>query len=171
MGKGGIVAGRVHPRIKQILRGVKAEAKLRREGIVRFNKRWRSWTIKMVRQQVLPRDVVLTSDPSLMDPEYLSTCAYKAACGGIKDFELWKGYVSRLDAIIDEVSPLHFGFVMWGLGKVQYPGISVAMHNRIAQRAIHLVPEMTSFGIMSTLWMLKRALIVPPEQLLSLIHI
>jgi hypothetical protein len=163
------VAGRVHPRIKQILRGVKAEAKLRREGIVRFNKRWRSWTIRMVRQQVLPREVVLTSDPALMDSEYLSTCAYKAACSGIKDTDLWKKYLVRLDCILDEISPLHFGYVMWGLGKVQFAGVSVAMHNRIAQRAIPLVPEMTSFGIMSTLWMLKRALIVPPNELMSTI--
>ena len=169
MGKGGIVSGRVHPRIKQILRGVKLEAKLRREGIVRFNKRWRSWTIRMVRQQVLPREVVLTSNPSLMDSEYLATCAYKAACGRIKDADIWRGYLDRLDSIMDDLSPLHFGYVMWGLGKVQFPGVSVAMHNKIAQRAIQLVPEMTSFGIMSTLWMLKRALIVPPTELLSFV--
>lgn len=169
MGKGGIVAGRVHPRIKQILRGVKAEAKLRREGILRFNKRWRSWTIRMVRQQVLPREVVLTSNPTLMDSEYLATCTYKAACNRLKDPDLWKGYLGRLDVILHEISPLHFGYLMWGLGKVQFPGVSVARYNRIADRATQLVPEMTSFGMMATLWTLKRALIVPPEPLLSLI--
>jgi len=72
-----------------------------------------------------------------------------------------------LDSVLDEISPLHFGYVMWGLGKVQFPGVSVAMHNKIATRAISLVPDMTSFGIMSTLWMLRRAQIVPPTELLS----
>ena len=171
MGKGGIVSGRVHPRIKQILRGVKQESKLRHEGVLRFNKRWRSWAIRTVRQQVLPKEVVITSDPSLMDSEYLSTCIYKAACSGLKDIDIWRGYEARLTGIVDEIPGQYMGYIMWGLGKVQYK-LSNRMMDKLAERIETLMGEsgaITSFGIMASLWTFKRALYKPSDSLLTVI--
>ena len=165
LGKGGIVSARVHPRIKQILRGAKQEAELRNEAIKRFNKRWRSWAIRTVRLQSLPRSVVLTADPNLMDSEYLAACMQKAACQGIKDINLWKGYSSRLQEILTEIQPLHFGLIMWSIGRVQLP--LPLVYESLAKRAVYLIPDLTSNGLMATLWALRRALIVPPDRLLQ----
>ena len=164
LGKGGIFSARVHPRIKQILRGAKQEADLRNEAIKRFNKRWRSWAVRTVRLQALPRSVVLTADPSLMDSEYLTACMQKAAFQGLKDIKLWKGYSKRLEQILNEVPPLHFGLIMWSIGRVQLP--FPPLYELVANRAPDLLPNLTSNGLMATLWALRRALIVPPEQLL-----
>ena len=166
MGKGGIFSARVHPRIKQILRGTKQEAGLRSEGIKRFNKRWRSWAVRTVRLQTLPRSVILTADASLMDSEYLTACMQKAACQGVKDIALWQQYTDRLEKILAEgaISPVHFGLIMWAIGRVQLP--IPRAYEVLADRAIPLVPSLTSNGLMATLWALKRALILPPEPLL-----
>jgi hypothetical protein len=164
-GKGGIFSARVHPRIKQILRGVKQESNLRREGITRFNKRWRSWAIRTVRQQAFPRQVVLTSDPALMDSEYLCACMHKAACQDIKDLELWGGYINRFETIASQVPATQFGYVAWSIGKLQVPNKRV--YAILISRAEELLPELTSSGLMSVLWTLERALVKPPISLLE----
>jgi hypothetical protein len=170
LGKGGPVAGRVHPRIKQILRGVKQESNLRHEAITRFNKRWRSWAIRMVRKQTMPRQVVLGTDPELMDAEYLATCIHQAGCKGVKDVDLWRGFVKRLPAVIEDMTPEHFGFVCWAVGKVQVPRKSNQpnqVHEILIQKAINDLSDLTSHGMMAILWTLKRALVAPPPELLE----
>lgn len=167
MGKGGIFSARVHPRIKQILRGAKQEAGLRREGITRFNKRWRSWAIRTVRKHNLPTPVVLTSDPHLMDAEYLATCMQRAATTGVKDIELWRGYGKRFTRIAHEIPAQHFGYMVWAIGRVQLPIPSI--YAPLVKRAQELVPELTSSGLMSVLWTLRRGLIKPPTALLAAI--
>lgn len=163
-GKGGIFSARVHPRLKQILRGVKQESGLRREAITRFNKRWRSWAIRTVRQQTLPREVILTADPKLMDSEYLATCIHKAACQSVKDVDLWRGYMDRLSEIIEEIPAVYFGYIMWAIGRMQVPNKKI--YPVLVDRAVELLPELTSNGLMATLWTLERALVQPPEPLL-----
>ena len=167
-GKGGIFSARVHPRIKQILRGAKQEAQLRREAITRFNKRWRPWAIRTVRKHNLARQVVLTSDPTLMDAEYLGTCMQKAASEGVKDVDLWKGYTNRLEEIVDQVPAQYFGYIMWSVGRVQirYKDSS-KLYPLLMSRAEALVPELSSGGLMATLWTLRRALVKPPDSLMK----
>ncbi len=169
-GKGGPVSGRVHPRIKQILRGVKQESNLRREAITRFSKRWRPWAVRMVRKQTLPRQVVVTADPALMDGEYLATCMHQAACRNTKDVNLWKGFIARLPDVMDEMSPEHFGYICWAVGKVQVPrkpNRTDQVHELLARNALKQLPLLTSHGMMAVLWTLKRALVKPSNDLLS----
>lgn len=168
LGKGGIFSARVHPRLKQILRGVKQESNLRREGITRFNKRWRSWAIRQVRLQSMPKPVVLTVDPALMDPEYLATCIHTAACRNIKDTGLWRGYLNRLPLVLSQMTPLHFGYVCWGLGKVQVSKRD-KIYPRLTQAATKFVSSMTSHGVASLMWMCRRALVVPSDELMQLV--
>jgi hypothetical protein len=168
LGKGGVFSARVHPRIKQILRGVKQESNLRREAITRFNKRWRSWAIRTVRKHNLARQVVLTADPTLMDAEYLATCMQKAASQGLKDAELWKGYIDRFVEISSQVPPQYFGYMVWAIGRVQIPYKEKSLlHEKIIERGIQLAPELSGGSLMAVLWTLRRALVKPPPQLLE----
>ena len=166
LGKGGVFSARVHPRLKQILRGVKQESNLRREGITRFNKRWRSWAIRTVRKHNLARQVVLTADPELMDAEYLATCMQKAASGGVKDVDLWKGYIDRLSEIMDEIPPELFGYIAWSIGRVQIPNRG-DLYPKLIKRASELTSELSGGSLMAILWTLRRALVRPDNRLLE----
>ena len=168
LGKGGVFSARVHPRLKQILRGVKQESNLRREAITRFNKRWRSWAIRTVRKHNLARQVVLTADPKLMDAEYLATCMQNAASAGLKDTDLWNGYIDRFCEISDEIPPQYFGYMVWGIGRVQIPfKQSSPLYPTIMRRAEALAPELSGGSLMAVLWTLRRALVKPPDSLLA----
>lgn len=161
LGKGGIFSARVHPRVKQILRGVKQESGLRREGITRFNKRWRSWAIRQVRLQAISKPVVLTVDPELMDPEYLATCMHSAASRNLKDPTLWKKYLNRMSE--SNFSPLHLGYVCWSIGKVQVSADYLWLMDALEEN----IPLMTSHGLASAMWMFRRALVLPRESLME----
>lgn len=163
--KGGLFQSRVHPRVKQVLRGVKQEANLRREGINRFNKRWRSWAVKTARQISLPKQVVLTADPALMDCEYLSTCIIKAGLSKCRDIDLWRGYVKRLGTLLDEMPPVMLGYTILGFGKVEYSGN--AIYAKMMERALTLTPEMHSTGLMAIMWTAKRVQFKPSDSLMS----
>ncbi|TEB18082.1 hypothetical protein C9890_0476 [Perkinsus sp. BL_2016] len=167
LGKGGVFSARVHPRLKQILRGVKQESSLRREAITRLNKRWRSWAIRTVRKHNLARQVVLTADPKLMDAEYLATCMQKAASSGLKDVDLWKGYSDRFCEIVDEIPPDFFRYIVWSVGRVQIPFRGGELYPSIIRRGTQLAPDLCGSSLMAVLWTLRRALVKPPTELLE----
>ena len=69
----------IRPREKIILRAVKFENDIKKQGISRFNKRFRQWSQHRVRQYRNPLPVSLTADLQMMDGQYLSACVQKAA--------------------------------------------------------------------------------------------
>ena len=117
--------------------------------------------------QSLPRPVILTADPALMDPEYLATCMHRAACQNLKDADLWKGYVGRFIEISDQVEAGHFGYLCWAVGKVQLPPQS-GVHEALVSRGLALAPSMSGSGLMALLWTLRRAIVKPPHSLLQI---
>ncbi|CAD7946875.1 unnamed protein product [Amoebophrya sp. A120] len=78
------------------VRAVRAEARLKRKGITKYNKRFRAWSQKRVRKYNIALPVVITSDPQLMDAKYLTACVHKAAQHRKHDIKLWDGFVKRL---------------------------------------------------------------------------
>jgi hypothetical protein len=99
MGKGGIFATLVRPQERQTLRAIRAESRLKRAGISKYNKRFRSWAQMRVRKYQLGLPVVLTTDTPLMDPKYITACVQKAAKLRKHDVDLWKGYAERVKEI------------------------------------------------------------------------
>jgi hypothetical protein len=121
----------------------------------------------MVRKHNLARQVVLTADPDLMDAEYLATCMQKAASGNVKDMDLWRGYIGRLEELVEEIPPQYFGYIVWSIGRVQVPHKqSSKLYFGLMERAEQLVSELTSSGLMAVLWTFRRALIKPSDSLL-----
>jgi hypothetical protein len=105
-----------------------------------------------------------------MDAEYLATCMQKAASGQVKDVDLWKGYTGRLEEIIDQVPAQYFGYIIWAIGRVQIRyKESSKLYPQLISRAEALVPELSSGGLMATLWTLRRALVKPPDSLMKAI--
>jgi hypothetical protein len=102
-----------------------------------------------------------------MDSEYLATCMYKAACKKVKDFRIWEGYMNRLEAIAGEMSPTHLGYCLYSIGKVQVPSVPRKFWNTVLPHVERAVPEMTSNGLMATLWTLRRAVYRPDDYLLE----
>ncbi|CAE8701734.1 unnamed protein product, partial [Polarella glacialis] len=119
-GMGGIFHARVRPQERITLRAIREENHLRKEGIARYNKRWRSWAQNRVRQFRLPLPVTLTSDTALMDSNYMTTCVQKAAALRKHDVHLWFGYSKRILELKDELQPDQLGYILWGYGKSSF---------------------------------------------------
>merc|ERR1712129_44396 len=68
----------VRPREKHTLRAIRAEAQLRKAGVSKYNKRFRSWAHHRVRKYNIALPVVLTTDTALMDAKYITAFIQKA---------------------------------------------------------------------------------------------
>jgi hypothetical protein len=93
---------------------------------------------------------------------------YKAACSGLKDTELWSGYEKRLIDLMPDIPGPYWGYIMWGLGKVQYK-LSVKFFDILTDRLEKIIreDELSSFALMSSVWTFKRALYIPSDKFLS----
>eukprot|EP00927_Polykrikos_kofoidii_P062749 TRINITY_DN57552_c0_g1_i1.p1 TRINITY_DN57552_c0_g1~~TRINITY_DN57552_c0_g1_i1.p1 ORF type:complete len:632 (+),score=94.05 TRINITY_DN57552_c0_g1_i1:148-2043(+) len=153
-GFGGIFHARVRPKEKITLRAIRAEAKLRKEGVARYNKRWRSWAQNRVRQYQLPLPVTLTSDPALMGPQYITSCVQKAAALRKHDLDLWRGYTKRILELRGELLPDHLGYILWGFGKSSY--VDSHFYGELMPVVKQQLPHFQSHALMSLLWCAKR---------------
>eukprot|EP00928_Gymnodinium_smaydae_P030254 TRINITY_DN22544_c0_g1_i1.p1 TRINITY_DN22544_c0_g1~~TRINITY_DN22544_c0_g1_i1.p1 ORF type:complete len:553 (-),score=118.65 TRINITY_DN22544_c0_g1_i1:132-1790(-) len=160
-GKGGIFHARIRPKEKITLRAIRAEAKLRREGVARYNKRWRSWAQNRVRQFQLPLPVTLTSDTALMSAPYITACVQKAAALRKHDVDLWKGYSSRILELRNELEPEQLGFILWGYGKCSY--INDGFYSELMPLVKEQLPRFHSHATMSLMWCMKRIKWKDPE--------
>jgi len=153
-GTGGIFHARVRPQEKIALRAIRDEAKLRREGIARYNKRWRSWAQNRVRQFQLPLPVTLTSDTALMDATYITSCVQKAAALRKHDLRLWKGYSQRVLELKDEFEPEQLGYILWGYGKSSF--LDTQFYDSFMPVVKRSLPQFQSHALMSLVWCMKR---------------
>lgn len=153
-GKGGIFHARVRPHEKITLRAIRAEAKLRREGVSRYNKRWRSWAQNRVRSNQLPLPVTLTSDTALMSPQYITSCVQKAAALRKHDLGLWRGYTDRILELRGELQPDQLGYILWGYGKSSY--MDARFYEEIIPVVKEQLPSLRSHALMSLMWCIKR---------------
>lgn len=154
-GKGGIFHARVRPKEKITLRAIRAEARLRREGIARYNKRWRSWAQNRVRQFQLPLPVTLTSDTQLMSPPYITACVQKAAALRKHDLDLWRGYTKRILELRGELLPENLGYIFWGYGKSSY--MDSNFYKEMLPVVKEQLPNFQSHAMMSLMWCMKKA--------------
>eukprot|EP00929_Paragymnodinium_shiwhaense_P100722 TRINITY_DN63252_c0_g1_i1.p1 TRINITY_DN63252_c0_g1~~TRINITY_DN63252_c0_g1_i1.p1 ORF type:complete len:614 (+),score=125.36 TRINITY_DN63252_c0_g1_i1:107-1948(+) len=153
-GAGGTFYARVRPKEKITLRAIRAEAKLRREGIARYNKRWRSWAQNRVRQYRLPLPVTLTSDPSLMTPQYITACVQKAAALRRHDLDLWRNYSDRIVELREDLLPEQLGYILWGYGKSSY--VDRTFYGSLMPTIKERLPDFQSHALMSLMWCMKR---------------
>jgi len=152
--RGGVFHARVRPKERITLRAIRAEARLRREGVARYNKRWRSWAQNRVRQFQMPLPVTLTSDTALMGPQYITTCVQKAAALRKHDLGLWRGYSRRILELRGELLPEHFGYILWGYGKSSY--VDANFYQEIMPAVKEQLPNFQSHALMSLMWCTKR---------------
>jgi len=153
-GMGGIFHARVRPQEKITLRAIRDEAKLRRHGIARYNKRWRSWAQNRVRQFQLPLPVTLTSDTALMDATYITSCVQKAAALRKHDVRLWKQYSARVLELKDQFLPEQLGYILWGYGKSSF--LDGQFYSNFMPTVKQNLPQFQSHALMSLMWCAKR---------------
>ncbi|CAJ1357917.1 unnamed protein product [Effrenium voratum] len=153
-GRGGIFSTRMRKQERMTLRAVRDEQNLRKKGIARFNKRWRSWAQNRVRQFRLPLPVTLTSDTALMDATYITRCVQKAASLRKHDVKLWFGYSQRLLELKDQLTPEQLGYVLWGYGKSSF--VDAKFYREMMPEIKAKLPEFQSHGLMSLMWCMKR---------------
>eukprot|EP00931_Biecheleriopsis_adriatica_P067901 TRINITY_DN41955_c0_g1_i1.p1 TRINITY_DN41955_c0_g1~~TRINITY_DN41955_c0_g1_i1.p1 ORF type:complete len:523 (-),score=112.30 TRINITY_DN41955_c0_g1_i1:73-1641(-) len=153
-GMGGIFHARVRPQERITLRAMRDEARLRKTGIARFNKRWRSWAQNRVRQFRLPLPVTLTSDTALMDANYITTCVQKAAALRKHDLKLWYGYSKRILELRTDLQPEQLGYILWGYGKSSF--MDGDFYREIMPLVKEQLPFFQSHALMSLLWCVKR---------------
>jgi len=151
---GGIFHARVRPQERITLRAIREENHLRKEGIARYNKRWRSWAQNRVRQFRLPLPVTLTSDTALMDSNYMTTCVQKAAALRKHDVHLWFGYSKRILELKDELQPDQLGYILWGYGKSSF--LDGNFYRAMMPTIKAQLPNFQSHALMSLMWCLKR---------------
>lgn len=153
-GQGGVFHALVRPQEAITLRAIRDEAKLRRHGISRYNKRWRSWAQNRVRQYQLPLPVTLTSDTNLMDATYMTSCVQKAAALRKHDLQLWRGYSARILELKGDFLPEQIGYILWGYGKTSF--MDAKFYNGFLPVVKEQLPQFQSHGVMSLMWLLKR---------------
>lgn len=151
---GGVFHARVRPQEKMTLRAIRDETNLRKHAIARFNKRWRSWAQNRIRQFRLPLPVTLTSDTSLMDANYLTTCVQKAAALRKHDLKLWYGYSRRALELRPELQPEQLGYIMWAYGKSSF--LDANFYREIMPTLKEQLPLFQSHALMSTMWCMKK---------------
>ncbi|CAD7969820.1 unnamed protein product [Amoebophrya sp. A25] len=147
-------ANKVRPFERLAVRAARAENRLRRKGITKYNKRFRAWSQRRVRKFRIALPVVLTSDPGLMDAKYVTACMHKAAMWRKRDISLWKGYTARVLEIADSLDPVDWGYALWACGKAEY--LSREFYLGIRPYLVEQIPHMGSSGLMSLLWCFKR---------------
>lgn len=153
-GKGGIFHARVRPQERITLRAIRDEARLRREGIARYNKRWRSWAQNRIRHFQLPLPVTLTSDTALMDATYITSCVQKAAALRKHDIMLWRGYSQRIIELREEFMPEQIGYILWGYGKSSF--LDSRFYEGFMPVVKQNIPQFQSHALMSLVWCMKR---------------
>eukprot|EP00392_Amoebophrya_sp_AT5.2_P017929 g18351.t1 len=137
----------VRPSERLAVRAARAEKKLRRKGITKYNKRFRAWSQKRNRKYKIALPVVITSDPELMDAN-----------------ELWKKLTTRVMELSDGLDPVDWGYVMWSVGKAGYLNkefldavMMVEEGGRTSRPALPpMMPHMGSFQLMAVMWGCKR---------------
>lgn len=127
---------------------------MRRHGISRYNKRWRSWAQNRVRQYQLPLPVTLTSDTSLMDATYITSCVQKSAALRKHDVQLWRGFSDRVLELKEEFLPEQLGYVLWGYGKSSY--VDGRFYSKFLPTVRERLPMFQSHALMSLMWCVKR---------------
>lgn len=151
---GGIFHARVRPTEKITLRAIRDEAHLRRRGISRYNKRWRSWAQNRVRHFQLALPVTLTSDTSLMNTQYITGCVQKAASLRKNDVKLWHGYSKRILELQDELEAEQLGYILWGYAKSSF--LDGNFYREIMPTVKARLPEFQSHALMSLMWCMKQ---------------
>lgn len=144
----------IRPREKIILRAVKFENDIKKQGISRFNKRFRQWSQHRVRQYRNPLPVSLTADLQMMDGQYLSACVQKAAALRKHDTMMWRGYAHRVLELKETMTPEQLGFVLYGFGKSGF--IDDVFYREMAKHVETRVPELTSHAMMAAIWCFRR---------------
>jgi hypothetical protein len=158
---------RVQPKEKLAHAAMQRERLLKKEGISRYNKRFRSWTQHRVRQYTLKRpNVSLTANASEMDGEYLAAAFQKAASLRKMDLVIWRKLANRSMQISDSISPEHIGYIFYGVGKSRF--LHTKLVGKLLDRVVtgHLLRAMTSHGVMCMLWALRRTHIHPGDAFL-----
>eukprot|EP00435_Cladocopium_sp_Y103_P054679 s548_g17.t2 len=151
----GVFKARMRPQERAVLRAVRDEQRnVRKYGIARFNKRWRSWAQNRVRMYRVPLPVTLTSDTSLMDATYISRCVQKAASLRKHDVKLWFGYSQRLLELREELSAEQLGYVLWGYGKSSF--VDSNFYQEILPVVKAKMAQFQSHALMSLMWCMKR---------------
>lgn len=131
-----------------------AESKLRKQGISKYNKRFRSWGQMRVRKYNLAVPVILTSDTSLMDCKYLTACYQKAARLHKRDTELWHAYAQRTLELGKQFSSVDWGYILWSCGKSGF--LSMRFYDGIRPFLMERISDMASHALMSLMWCYKR---------------
>ncbi|CAE7231763.1 ppa1 [Symbiodinium natans] len=140
----------MRPEERVTLRAVREEMRLRKKGIARFNKRWRSWAQNRVRQFRLPLPVTLTSDTALMDATYITACVQKAAALRKHDVKLWFGYSKRILELRGELQPDQLGYIMWGYGHSGASSfLDASFYREMLPTIKEQVPNFQSHALMS----------------------
>jgi len=152
--RGGVFHAIVRPEDKITLRAIRDEARLRKHGIARYNKRWRSWAQNRVRQYQLPLPVTLTTDTALMDATYITSCVQKAAALRKHDLKLWRGYSERILELKENLMPEQLGYVLWGYGKSSF--LDGSFYKGIMPIVKEKLPNFQSHALMSLMWCMKR---------------
>ncbi|CAK9063686.1 unnamed protein product [Durusdinium trenchii] len=151
----GVFKARMRPLERAVLRAWRDEQRnVRKYGIARFNKRWRSWAQNRVRQFRFPLPVTLTADTSLMDATYVMRCVQKAASLRKHDVKLWFGYSKRLLELRDELTAEQLGYVLWGYGKSSF--VDANFYQEMLPVVKLKLQGFQSHALMSLMWCLKR---------------
>jgi hypothetical protein len=164
---------RVQPRQKLAHAAMQRERLLRREGVSRYNKRFRSWTQHRVRQYTLRRPAVGPLSPDMrtkdMDGEYLAASFQKAASLRKMDLEVWRKLANRAMQISDAASIKtdHIGFIFYGIGKTRYLHVKLIGSLLDAQMAGDTFNQLNSHAVMSIMWTLRRTHMHPGEKFLT----
>eukprot|EP00913_Durusdinium_trenchii_P022879 g21481.t1 len=151
----GVFKARMRPLERAVLRAWRDEQRnVRKYGIARFNKRWRSWAQNRVRQFRFP-----LPDTSLMDATYVMRCVQKAASLRKHDVKLWFGYSKRLLELRDELTAEQLGYVLWGYGKSSFVDANFYQETEMTEMLPVVKLKLQGFqshALMSLMWCLKR---------------
>ncbi|TEB19106.1 hypothetical protein C9890_0274 [Perkinsus sp. BL_2016] len=159
---------RVQPREKLAHAASQRERLLRQEGVSRYNKRFRSWTQHRVRQYTLKQPAV-TLSPSMttasMQAASLAAAFQKSASLRKLDLKIWRKLANRAMKISDSITPQHMAYIFYGIGKSRF------LHTKLIARLLDCVTQehlaaMTSHGVMSILWTLRRTHMHPGQKFL-----
>jgi len=144
----------VRPKERITLKAIMWEAHLRKYGVNRYNRRWRSWAQNRTRQWQLPLPVTLTSDTALMNGQYIAACVQKAAALRKHDLSLWYSYSKRILELKDELEAEQLGYIMWGYGKSNF--MDGQFFASIMPTIKEKLPSFHSHALMTLMWCMKR---------------
>ncbi|CBZ52848.1 conserved hypothetical protein [Neospora caninum Liverpool] len=145
--------GILRPRERLLLNALKKEADIRYRGR-RMHKRFRSWAQQRVRHYWLPQKVCITSDPQLMDGNYIAASVQKAATLRKHDLELWHGFSKRILELADCLTPQQMGYIFYGYGKSLFR--HEELYRGLLPYVVEALPDFHSHALMTVAWALER---------------